>query len=588
MRRMCFLGILKEGFSAYSSPVMLMSRKLTQDKRVVTDLRHLNTRIAKNKSAFPLLKDTFTLLGGSKCEVLSVLDLKDAFHSLRLTENSKKYHGILPYFGGMSYLYQRMPMGLNISPAVWQSYINAILSCLSNKKYCEAIMDNLLLFTPNKQMHFEKLIDLLWALCKNGLKISPKMCQLFKTELQYMGNTIFIKEKRVCVKPLRSRLEAIQKLKPPMNKKGCRSFAGVVNFVSIFCLKVQKLLKPLYELTKKGRPFVWGDEQQKVFDEIKSRLLKPPVLSIPDKKGRCLLYSDTSKYATGSVQYQVQDGKPKLIPYASKRMPEAARNYSITELEMHGLAINIASSAHLLKRVDFDAVVDHLAILHIMKSKMEPATNRIKRLLEILSSHSFNLYYIKGKDMILSDFLPRQIEDDSDLHEIIPISFNIREILQENDHNIIKYTYMVQTRSQAKAQTNVPTVSSTKPVMQKATHKIARIPIKAEEKEKDSKIPPSGVDQQPPRGIVIPLGGLIPPIVMQPNVRQPPKPPNVDDATTSPNLGLEPNIYFEENSPHQEGIITETYVAPDHSYLEQPHEQIKLVNTSKVVQKYLS
>ena len=234
MKRLCYLGILKEAFSAYSSPVMLISRKVMQDKRVVTDFRHLNMRIAKNNLAYSLLKDMFTLLGSSKCEVLSVLDLKDGFHSLRLTENSKKYCGILPYFGSTSYLYQRMPMGLNISPVVWQSYINAILSCLSSKKYCEAIMDDLLLFMPNKQTCFEKLIDLLWALCKNGLKISPKKCQLFKTELQYMGNTIFIKERRVCMKPSRSRLEAIQKLQLPMTQKGCRSFAGVANFVSIF------------------------------------------------------------------------------------------------------------------------------------------------------------------------------------------------------------------------------------------------------------------------------------------------------------------------------------------------------------------
>ena len=190
MKRLCYLGIWKEGFSAYSSPVMLISRKMTQDKRVVTDFRHVNMRIAKNNLAYPLLKDTFTLLGSSKCEVLSVLDFKDAFHSLRLTENSKKYCGILQYFGSASYLYQRMPTGLNISPAVWQSYINAILNCLSSRKYCEAIMDDLLLFIPNKQTHFEKLIDLLQALCKNRLKISPKKCQLFRTELQYMGNTI--------------------------------------------------------------------------------------------------------------------------------------------------------------------------------------------------------------------------------------------------------------------------------------------------------------------------------------------------------------------------------------------------------------
>ena len=116
MKRLCYLGILKEGFSAYPSLIMLISQKVTQDKRVVTDFRHLNMRIAKNNLAYPLLKDTFTLLGGAKCEVLSVLDLKDAFHSLRLTENSKKYCGILPYFGSTSYLYQRMSMGLNISP----------------------------------------------------------------------------------------------------------------------------------------------------------------------------------------------------------------------------------------------------------------------------------------------------------------------------------------------------------------------------------------------------------------------------------------------------------------------------------------
>ena len=109
---------------------------------------------------------------------------------------------------------------------------------------------------------------------------------------------------------------------------------------------------------------------------------------MPYKRGRFLLHSDTSKYATDSALYQVQDGKPQLIAYASKRMPEAVRSYSITELKMCGFAINIASFAHLLKRVDFYTIVDHFAITHIMKSKMEPATNRIKRLLEILSSYS--------------------------------------------------------------------------------------------------------------------------------------------------------------------------------------------------------
>ena len=97
MKHLCYLGILYEPSSAYSSPVMLISRKVTQERRVVTNFRHLNIRIARNNLANPLLKDTFSLLSSSRCKVLSVLDLKDAFHSLRLSKNSRIYCRMLPY-----------------------------------------------------------------------------------------------------------------------------------------------------------------------------------------------------------------------------------------------------------------------------------------------------------------------------------------------------------------------------------------------------------------------------------------------------------------------------------------------------------
>ena len=90
-------------------------------------------------------------------------------------------------------------------------------------------MGDLLLFTASRSSHIAKLEDLLKALLKNGLKNMPKKCQIFRTNLQYMGNEIFIKDKRVCVKPLRNRLEAIQTLQPPNTVKGCRSFMGMVS-----------------------------------------------------------------------------------------------------------------------------------------------------------------------------------------------------------------------------------------------------------------------------------------------------------------------------------------------------------------------
>ena len=119
---------------------------------------------------------------------------------------------------------------------------------------------------------------------------------------------------------------------------------------------------------------------------------------MPNCEGRFHLYSDTSKFAAGSALYQIQNGKPKLIAYASKRLPEAVRSYSIAELGLCGLAIDIAGFLHLLKRVDFDAIADNLALTHIIKSKAEPVTTRIKRSLELISLYSFNLYYMKGKD----------------------------------------------------------------------------------------------------------------------------------------------------------------------------------------------
>ena len=103
--------------------------------------------------------------------------------------------------------------------------------------------------------------------------------------------------------------------------------------------ELQKLFKPIYDLTRKGRQLIWGKEQKITFEEIKYRLITPSVLHLPNNTGRFYLYSDASKFATGSTLYQMQNGKPKLIAYGSKRLPEVARNYSVTELELCGLAI---------------------------------------------------------------------------------------------------------------------------------------------------------------------------------------------------------------------------------------------------------
>ena len=133
-----------------------------------------------------------------------------------------------------------------------------------------------------------------------------------------MDNTIFIQERRVYIEPLQIRLEAIQKLKLPTTVKGCRHFAGMDNFLSMFCPELQKLLKSIYDLTRKGRQFIWREGQQTAFEKIKFRLIMLSVLHLPNSTGRFHLYLATSRFATGCVSCQSQNGKPNLIAYASK------------------------------------------------------------------------------------------------------------------------------------------------------------------------------------------------------------------------------------------------------------------------------
>ena len=280
-------------------------------------------------------------------------------------------------------------------PTIWMDYITLILEELRDKPRYIAIMDELLVHS-SKAAYWRLPEQLFKSMCKNGLRLSPKKCQLFRTKLTYMGNEFMISEKTMTITPLRSRTEALHKIPTSKTAKHCKSFCGYVNYLSLFCPDLQILLRPIVELTCKDRPFVWGKEQEAAFTEVTKRLTNPPVLHLPKVDGRFILYSDTSKEGTGSSLWQIQEAKPKLLGYASKTLAEACIWYSTTELEMTGLLVNMNLWKNLLKHREFDAAVDHVAVTQILKAKTEPATTGIMRLLDRLAAYNFNLVLCKG------------------------------------------------------------------------------------------------------------------------------------------------------------------------------------------------
>ena len=203
MQRLVSLGILTRNTTSHTSPVMLITRKITRDKRPVVDFRLLNTRIRRHNTATPLLRDIYQMLGKSHSEILTCVDLKDAFHSLKLTDKAKDYCGILPYFGSPHYRYEVMPMGLSISPCKWIQYIGIVMEKLPHPENYIAIMDDLLVHSKKKD-HLDRITGMLEALITHGLKLSPKKCQFFMEELVYMGNIFRISKKGIFISPIKS------------------------------------------------------------------------------------------------------------------------------------------------------------------------------------------------------------------------------------------------------------------------------------------------------------------------------------------------------------------------------------------------
>ena len=342
--------------------------------------------------------------------------------------------GITPYYGSDTYLYQRLGMGLSVSPAVWQNFIQRVLSEIPNhRKHHLAIMDDCLVHSKKKD-HLSHLIDLFKALIRNGLKISPKKCQLFRKKLVYMGHTLLIEDNMPKITPLKTRIDAIMKLDPPKTPKNCKQFCGMVNFLSVFLKDLQIKLAPIYQLTRKGIPWEWTEECQQAFESIKKDLTNPPVLVMPNDKGHFVLVSDTSTVGCGATLYQEIDGQYRVVAYYSKKLPEAVKRYSMSELELTGILANISAFKHILRNVNFTVYCDHSALVHIIRAKREPPTLRLQKLVEHLMDYKFNIKFLKGKEMFVTDFLSRNPDNDTDSpNEIIPIAFILKDATTEGD-----------------------------------------------------------------------------------------------------------------------------------------------------------
>ena len=177
---------------------------------------------------------------------------------------------------------------------------------------------------------------------------------------------------------------------------------------------------------------------EKAFNDIKELLISPPVLKAPMPGGLFHLESDTSRECVGGTLLQKQGNKWVVIGYHSKRLPQWAKNFGVTELELTGLLVNIHGFMQLLCNRYFEVLVNHKAIEYMIKSKTESPTTRLETLLLKLSEYTIDLKYQKGSEKHTSDALSRirNIADMPDNKDVIPLNF-----LQHFTPNYIQHAY---------------------------------------------------------------------------------------------------------------------------------------------------
>ena len=331
-----------------------------------------------------------------------------------------------------------MGMGMSVSPQIWQQFIDLVFQddLIKHKQNFDVIMDDTFIHSTADE-HMDDLLDLFKVLQMYGLKISPHKCQFFKKKIVYMGLEFQVEDDKVCYTPLKDKCEAIQNLDSPKTLKQTRAFCGMVYFLSSFLPNLRRLLMPIYDLQKKSKKFKWTDKAEKAFNDIKELLINP-VLKAPTPDGLFHLESDTSQEGVSGTLLQKQENKWVVIGYHSKRLPQSAKNFGVTELELMGLLVNIHGFMQLLCNRYFEVLINHKAIKYMIKSKTESPTTRLKTLLLKLSEYTIDLKYQKGSEMHTSDALSRlqNIADMPDNKDVIPLNF-----LQHPAPNYIEVAY---------------------------------------------------------------------------------------------------------------------------------------------------
>ena len=327
IKEMLDKGIIVPSKSPYSSPIVMVLKK-DGTNRMCIDYRKLNEITTKDAYLLPRIGQTIDALQGAG--YFSSFDLPSGYWQVLVAERDQHKTAFCTPQGGL-YEFAKMRFGLTNAPATFPRPMNEIFKA-DLFKHVLIFMDDLIVYSETPAEQLEHLDKVFLKLCAAGLKLKPKKCDLFQTQVNYLGHVL----DKTGIRSDLKKLEAVRDWERPKTVTQVRPFTAFCNYYGKWVKNFAEVDEPLYRLTSKGVKFTWQKKHEDAFQLLKTRLLQAPILAFPNFRHPCVIDTDASETALGAVLSKLIDGEERPIAFESRVLSKTEVNYATTKREALG------------------------------------------------------------------------------------------------------------------------------------------------------------------------------------------------------------------------------------------------------------
>ncbi|GKB23850.1 putative nucleotidyltransferase, ribonuclease H, partial [Tanacetum coccineum] len=366
-------GLIRPSVSPWGALVLFVKKK-DGSMRLCIDYRELNRITVRNMYPLPRIDDLFDQLQGAK--FFSKIDLRSGYYQLRVKEQDISKTAFRTHYGHYEFL--MIPFGLTNAPAVFMDLMNRVFHEYLDR-FVIVFIDDILVYSKTREEHEDYL---------------PIVLEILRQK------KLYAKFSNITMDP--AKVEAITKWSRLTIVTEVRSFLGLGGYYQRFMKGFSLIALPLTKLMRKREKFVWNEEREKSFEELKRRLVSSPVLTLPSRTGGYQIYSDVSKKGLGCVLMQ----HGNVIAYASRQLKPYEVNYPTHDLELAVVVFALKIWRHYLYGETCDIFIDHKSLSYIFTQK--ELNMRQRSWLELLKDYDVNIQYHHGKANVVADALSRK------------------------------------------------------------------------------------------------------------------------------------------------------------------------------------